>query len=452
MNRTLLLALLVACAARDPYVFQLPSVCRDAADAAEAEACGARLLDDVMTGNLGIYDDPALARYVRRVGGRVAAQAGRDDVEWTFRILDDPGPQAWAAPGGYIYVTRGLLALLDTEAELAAVLAHEVAHVAAGHTDELFHRLGESWTPSLDLRALFRLARDDEAQADQLGVRYAAAAGYDPAALQRALRALHQPALQPEAPSWSDRHPPLDMRLAMSARVAANGEGRQGRSRYLDALEGLVVGQDPRRGLVHGGRFVHARAGVSFALPEGWQHEASWEPGQLRTQWFRARAPDERFSLYFIPLGGRLIGRGVETGMAGSETRATQVAGFDARVARIVEGASETISLDGAPEVHALLLTGRRGRRFALLVGTRFPEARPAVAAVFDTVVESARRVRESPVPVRRLQARTVGGGQTLAELVASGCAERADAELLRLLNTLEADTPTERETIKCVR
>lgn len=175
----------------------------------------------MMTARLGVYEDPALERYVRRVGARVAAASGRDDVDWTFRVLDEPGVQAWAAPGGFVYVTRGLLAVLDSEAELAAVLAHEVAHVAAGHTEELMHRLPEPTVHEVDLATLFQLHRDDEAQADQLGVRYAAAAGYDGRALQRALRAIHRAGRAARTPpSWLDRHPPLATRLALAARRA----------------------------------------------------------------------------------------------------------------------------------------------------------------------------------------------------------------------------------------
>jgi predicted Zn-dependent protease len=456
VTRAGLLLLLVACGARDHHVYRLPSACRDAEDAEEAERCGAWLLDEMMTATLGVYEDPALERYVRRVGRRVAAQSGRDDVDWTFRILDDPGAQAWAAPGGHVYVTRGLLALLDSEAELAAVLSHEVAHVAAGHTEELLHRLPEPSTMSLDLHTLFQLARDDEAQADQLGVRYAAAAGYDPTALQRALIALHQPGLGHGSPSWVDRHPPLEVRLAMTARVAGRGaDGRHGRRRYLQEVAGLVVGEDPRHGLVSEGRFVHAAAGLSFAMPEGWEHDEPWEPGRLSTRWFRAWRSDERLSLIFFPMTrASVLERVMLSELERASTREVTLAGYRGREGRLRADETEEIDLSGVTDVHLLVLRGRGGQSYGLMVAAKGDEGGEPLDAepLYRQVTESFRRERGAPLRVRRLRPRRLERSRSLGELIAEGCARNEERELLTMMNELEPSEPIAPErTIKCL-
>lgn len=457
--KQLALVLLVACGARDHHVYRLPSACQDADDAAEAEACGAWLLDEMMTAQLGVYEDPALERYVRRVGERVAAESGRDDVDWTFRILDDPGVQAWAAPGGFVYVTRGLLAFLDSEAELAAVLGHEVAHVAAGHTEELLHRLPEPSMRDLDLATLFQLHRDDEAQADQLGVQYAAAAGYDPSALQRALAALHQPGLMEDAPSWSDRHPPLAARLSLAARAAGpDPDGRHGRRRYLEAVAGLVVGRDPRRGVVAEGRFVHAAAGLSFAMPEGWEHPEDWEPGQLHTQWFRAWSADESMGLLFLPLTharGSVLEAAIEAEMERAPTRERRIAGY-----RAVEG---SLPLDDGKELHfnggvaavrMLIVHARDGHRYGLMVAANRAEdgSHGDADALYRAITESFRRERRPPTRARRIRPRAIEAATRVDELIRDGCARSDEATLVALLNELEAESvvPAER-TIKCL-
>ncbi|NOY93783.1 MAG: M48 family metalloprotease [Deltaproteobacteria bacterium] len=171
-------------------VYRLPRACRGATGPDEVRRCAGRLLDDSIVARLGVYDDRELLAYVRRVGLRVARPSQRPADSWTFRILEDSGVGAWAAPDAHIYITRGLLAALDSEAELAAVLGHEVGHVVSGHTDTALDKLPE--LASGDWSSQFRLSRDDEAQADQLSVRYLRAAGYDPRAIRSALRTVYR--------------------------------------------------------------------------------------------------------------------------------------------------------------------------------------------------------------------------------------------------------------------
>ncbi|HEX8907544.1 MAG TPA: M48 family metalloprotease, partial [Longimicrobiaceae bacterium] len=140
---------------------------------------------------LGLLPDQALQDYVQRIGAALAAKSERPNLQWTFRAVDDPSPNAFALPGGYIFVTRGILNLMDSEAELAGVLGHEIGHVTARHTVQQLSRqqlaqlglgIGSILSPTVaqlgnalgsGLQLLFlKYGRDDERQADELGFRY----------------------------------------------------------------------------------------------------------------------------------------------------------------------------------------------------------------------------------------------------------------------------------------
>lgn len=245
----------------------------------------------------GAYDSREVDAYVRRVGERVAAAAGAPG-RFTFTVLDEETPNALSLPTGYVYVTRGLLALANSEAELASVLAHEIAHVAAGHAvararqamaDDMAIAVLESAgvDPALaDVAAMQALARqqlysqEQEYEADAAAIGIMRAAGYDPRALARFLATLvAQDRLQAridgrdgeaeEFPDFLSSHP----RTAERARrvAAATGEprgGRLGREAHLRVVDGLVYGNDPAKGVVRDNRFLHPALGFTFAVPK----------------------------------------------------------------------------------------------------------------------------------------------------------------------------------------
>lgn len=268
-----------------------------------------READREIVEQLGVVEDSALAAYVARVGEAVLAESHlrRDgalreyrETPFTFRVLDTEGVNAFALPGGYVYVTRGLLAHLDSEAQLAVVLGHEVAHVAARHSSRdalktglvtlgvrgagaLGEEVGGVGGVLAELGGMsaallvLRHSRDDERESDALGVEYAARAGYDAAEGAAFFAALRRMRLREGSfPSFLSTHPDPGRReetvRALAARHApAGAPPRVERDAYLAVIEGLALGGDPRQGFADGDVFYHPAGRFRFPLPPGWE-------------------------------------------------------------------------------------------------------------------------------------------------------------------------------------
>jgi predicted Zn-dependent protease len=245
----------------------------------------------------GQYDDGGLGAYVDSVGRKVAAASEEPALPWRFTVLDDPVVNAFAMPGGYIYVTRGLLAHMQSEAQLAGVLGHEIGHVTARHTAKqvtqqqlaglglgiaaavspTFRRYGSTAEQALGLLML-KYSRDDETQADELGVRYATAAGYDPREIPGTYRTLQRIAERAgqSLPSYMSTHPDPGQREArttdLAAKAAAGRTNMTVRQRgYLEHMRNLVYGENPRYGWFEGTRFYHPVLGLEMSFPPGWK-------------------------------------------------------------------------------------------------------------------------------------------------------------------------------------
>ncbi len=248
--------------------------------------------------NLGLVTDQALQDYVQQVGGKVAGASERPQLSWTFRVLDDPMPNAFAMPGGYVFVTRGIMGVINSEAELAGVLAHQVGHVNARHGVQSLVRqsgaqLGLWAVPVRELRALdagsvsgagflfVEHSAEEERQADELGFRYMLAAGYDVreiADVFAALGRLEAMGGRSALPAWLSTHPDPGDRVQAAARRAAQA-GELGdsldvsRYEYLDQIEDLAYGQDPGQGFFRGTAFIHPGLRFRLELPAGWRYQ-----------------------------------------------------------------------------------------------------------------------------------------------------------------------------------
>ena len=257
-----------------------------------------RQADQGIQRQYGVYDDDELTEYVQDLGTELARTSERPDLPWTFRVLDDPVVNAFALPGGYIYITRGILAHLASEAELAGVIGHEIGHVTGRHGVERMSQaqlaglglgLGQVLSPEFEklsglaeqgLGLLFlKYGRDQERQADDLGVRYMSRGDYPPAALVDVFGVLGRVS---EArgggglPGWLSTHPaPENRQERITDRLAGlPPEVRNAARRdapYLRQIDGIVYGQNPRQGFFEGGRFIHPELAFELDFPTGWQ-------------------------------------------------------------------------------------------------------------------------------------------------------------------------------------
>ena len=248
----------------------------------------------------GVYDDPEIGGYVASVGGRLAAHSERADLAFRFTVLNSPVVNAFALPGGYVYISRGLLALANSEAELASVLAHEIGHVTARHSAQRYNRavflgLGTALFDAVvgnelagQLANLGSAAyqrshsRDQEHQADELGIRYMAATGYDASASVSFLSTLaadDELGRKIAGAKGEDAlagifatHPRTTERVARAAAATqGHGSAPRLRARYLEKVDGLIFGDDPAQGLIRGRTFFHADLGFSFEAPPGFR-------------------------------------------------------------------------------------------------------------------------------------------------------------------------------------
>jgi predicted Zn-dependent protease len=253
----------------------------------------------------GGADTSARGAYVTSVGRKVAAQSGIQGAgsgAYTITTLNSPVLNAFAVPGGYVYITRQLLGLMDDEAELASVLGHEVGHIAADHSkqrqsqtqlSQIVSVLAGVVTGSSQIAQVasqvsqglvLSYSRNQEFEADDLGIRYMAAAGYDPAASASLLSSLGAAtsletrvaggADERSIPTWARTHPLSSDRVTRATRTATAtgmiGRGTRNRDQFLAQLDGLMVDDDPAQGIVEGRNFLHPDLRLRFTVPNGY--------------------------------------------------------------------------------------------------------------------------------------------------------------------------------------
>jgi predicted Zn-dependent protease len=248
--------------------------------------------------SVGLYHDQKAQDYVARVGKALAAKSERPNLPWEFHVVDDAAVNAFALPGGFIFVTRGLMTYLNSEAELATVIGHEIGHVTARHSVSQISKaqvaqlglgLGSILSPTVaklggalsqGLGLLFlKYGRDAENQADELGFRYALMQGYDVREMARVFETLDRVSQTSGAgrlPEWLSTHPNPENRVRKTlARVDSVRRDLSGatvdREQYLRVVDGVVFGENPRNGFFRGTTFLHPDLRFQITFPEGWQ-------------------------------------------------------------------------------------------------------------------------------------------------------------------------------------
>jgi len=257
--------------------------------------------------DMPLYEDPELAKRVQAIGEQVAASSHRPELIYRFTVLDSTDVNAFALPGGYIYITRGLLAYLNTEAELAAVLGHEIGHVTARHSVRQHSTAtaaglvaavlgaasgvqGADTLANMVGTAIVRgYGREHELEADRLGAEYLAKTGYDPDAMLEIIGILkHQEEFEKLRAEKEDRepkayhglfssHPENDKRLQEVVKAAHSHKSgsttRINRTGFMQALEGLTFGDSETEGIVRDNHFYHKELDFAVSFPQGWRIE-----------------------------------------------------------------------------------------------------------------------------------------------------------------------------------
>ena len=264
----------------------------------------------------GVVDNPRLQAYVNDLGQGLARQSHRNNLQWHFTLLDSPEINAFALPGGYVYVTRGIMAYMDSEASLAGVIGHEIGHVTARHGAQRATRqqdaglgvlaasvlgavlesrgisgagrLTDQVSQTVAAGYIASYGREQELQADGLGAEYLARTKYEPRSMIEVINVLKNQELfaadqaraegrpAPAPGNWLASHPSNDQRLQMITQLAAQYRGTysdEGRGRYLKMIQGMHFGESADQGLTRGRNFYHPPMGFALTAPIGWRFQ-----------------------------------------------------------------------------------------------------------------------------------------------------------------------------------
>lgn len=408
----------------------------------------------------GEYSDPKLERMVAKVVGRLTTVSSNPDEIYRITLLNSPNVNAFALPGGYLYITRGLLALANDSAELATVVSHEMAHVTANHgilrqqrekEEGLATRVADDLlTDNVEARAaimrgrlrLAQFSRNQELEADAIGIKAAGDAGFDPYAAARFLRSMSvysgfRSVSGADDPSldFLATHPTGDRRIELALRHARNyggpGIGITDRDSYLDGLDGILFGDTPEEGFVRGRDFLHPRLGIRFTVPEGFVLDNSAEavtaagPGDVAIR-FDGVTVDKSVDV------GRYIASGWVSGLDKATIRTATVNGLETGMARArADGWQFDITVF------------RIGSQIYRLL-TAAPQSSSALEPTANLVRSSFRTLsadEKSGLKPLRVRIVKVEPGQTVATMAAMMSGTQRTLDLFLLLNGIAPGT-----------
>ena len=421
-------------------------------------------MDPQIKQEMGVYDDAELQRYVSSVGMRLARASERPNLPWHFTVLDEPAVNAFALPGGYIYVTRGILAFLNDEEQLAGVLGHEIGHVTARHSAQQYTQATSAGL-GLTLLSIFvpearplqglaetalgvlflKHGRDDELQADRLGAEYTAKTGWDPRGVAGMLRTLQRldeaSGSRRGVPNFLATHPaPADRVQQVLAYVQKNpiAVGTAGRpadeTDYQRVVDGIIFGDSPSDGIVRGNEFLHPDLRLALAFPKGWEIQNS------ATQ-VVAKAPDRNnfMLLTLVPNANGSLQQIAQGSMANAGFRQldgerANVNGLDAYVGTY-QGAMQGIGNIVTVAAHVV-----HNRNVYMFAGLAPPNQFQSAQQQFVASIRSFRELSQAEaarIRPNRVDIYTVRGGDTW-ESLASRTGNLVKPATLAIMNNYE--------------
>jgi predicted Zn-dependent protease len=419
-----------------------------------------READKEVAAAYGLYPDERLQQYIQALGTSIASRTERPNLPWTFRVVDDAAVNAFAIPGGFVYVTRGILTHLNSEAELASILGHEIGHVTARHSVSQMSKqqaaqvlLGVGAVASRTVARLGGLlqagagllfltySRADESEADRLGLRYMMSGGYDPREMTDVFRMLEGVSSQEGSggrlPQWLSSHPNPENREAWARQsVAALNRDLSGltvnRASYIRRLDGIVFGENPREGFFQGGAFRHPDLAFRVQFPRGWK-------GTNQKQAVGATSPNQDALVVLQLAPGRSAREAAQTFFsqegveAGGEWRRS-VGGFPA-VSADFRAQGDTATIRGLAA-----WVEYQGRVFQLLGYTTSQQWAQYEQTIADSIGSFARETDSSVLDVqpRRLALVAVPRPATL-EVLNRDYPSTVPPRLVGLINDLQA-------------
>ena len=408
----------------------------------------------------GVYEDKDLQQYVNRIGQALAAESHRSHLKYTFTVLDSPDINAFALPGGYIYITRGIMAYLNSEAELAGVLGHEIGHVTARHSvrqqsgqmaSQIFGVLVAATTGNSALTDISQAVgtglvrgygREHELEADRLGAEYLHQIGFDPDTMLEVIGVLKDQEVYERARAKQENrepriyhgvystHPRNDDRLKTVVRAARKLSEREYRDPntkgYLAMIDGMAWGKNVREGVVEGNQFKHPDLRFAIEIPKQWAHQ---------------NQPD---FLYLLPPGKNGIIRIGATEQQNDESltqmlrRLTGDKSLDVNKEDLGVSARLQVKTSGGRDPARMHLLPLRDQQVLVLLGAGREEAFDTIAGELGKVVNSFTRLkREQAAAVRqpRLKIIEPGRGQSFQSLAGEDYLGSDPVGRLRVLN-----------------
>jgi predicted Zn-dependent protease len=414
------------------------------------------------------------AAYVEGVGRRIAAYSGTANAGqvYHFTTLNSAVENAFAVPGGYVYITRQLMGIMNDESELAFVVGHETGHIAANHAqarksaaarNSILGVLGSILGAAVGIEGIGGLAqqfsksrllsftRDQEYQADVLGIRYMTAAGYDPngsatmlAQLTRtsALEARLQGDRNRSTPEWASTHPLSENRMAQARQIARQtgraGSGARNRDAFLAQVEGMMVDDDPVQGVIDGRNFTHPDLRLQFVVPTGYLMQNSASAVTIQGSGGQAQFSGGRFSggmdAYISQVLRQLTGGRAQIALGPMQR--TSVNGISATY---VTGRANTSS--GGVDVGVFAYQWDPNMIYHFVTLTRAGQGLAPFAQMFD----SLRRISTAEAAAIRpkvIDVATVGRGDTIQSLASRMAYRDYRMDRFLALNGLAANSP----------
>ncbi len=426
-----------------------------------------------------VYDSQDLQDYVNQVGQKLAHNSHRPNISYHFTVLDSTQVNAFALPGGYIYITRGLITYLNSEAELGAVLGHEIGHVTSRHSVQQISAAtaanvvvqitsvflpgmrtaaGSNLTNLLGNALLSGYGREHELQADHLGAVYLARTGYDPEAMVKVLTVLkNQELFDAEIAKQEGReprayhglfatHPDNDTRLKQvvnEAQSISRPDGLENREAFLQRIKGMTFGDSPEQGVIRKGKFYHSELGLALQFPDGWRI-------QNYADHVQAQSPTNDAGIE-LRLGKKAEGspedylRKMQWFGSNEEIQSLSINGLPAAT-------TETTSWGKPAKITVIYLNNKAflvvGSATSRMVFDRYHENINAATMSFHAITE-AERGHSKPLTIKIITAKP---GVTYAELARTSPLGKNAESYLRLINAqYPSGEPVQGQELKIV-